>query len=385
MFPTLELTERVTTRCRLRPAVVAHLLERHAAQFDVLPEGRRHLYRLTPRGIVGSLDAPGLRIVIRPKIPLCNVFDLLDPCGPLPEPTGTEPEPGDVLGFLAMRLMVQMNERSRAGLQRGYTERELQGTFLRGQLDVPAQLRGQRREQLHCRLDEFDTNVPCNQAAVSAVSALLECPLLGEELRPALWQTLHGYPGVTAPPLDVNLIERALASRPPEAYLALLGTCRLLAESLSAGAAPAFLLDLGKVFESYVTAGVCRAFAGSSTTLALPQEGLTLAIPTDERPGLAMRPDVTVMRDGRAVAVLDVKWKRLLKTALDTEDVYQVIAYCAALGVVRGVLVYPGARERSWDYAIGNIRLTIRSLRLVGEAERCRRGLRRLGRWLRQG
>ena len=67
------------------------------------------------------------------------------------------------------------------------------------------------------------------------------------------------------------------------------------------------------------------------------------------------------------------------------EDLYQVLAYCTALGVGRGALVYPGRRDRAWDYEMAGapIRLTVRTLRVVGDRGRCARSLRRLGRMLR--
>ena len=61
----------------------------------------------------------------------------------------------------------------------------------------------------------------------------------------------------------------------------------------------------------------------------------------DPLTGVGMRPDLVIQRDGVPVAVADVKYRR-------TEDVgdfqqpesYQLFAYCAALGVPRGLLIY---------------------------------------------
>ena len=62
------------------------------------------------------------------------------------------------------------------------------------------------------------------------------------------------------------------------------------------------------------------------------------------RPALEMRPDVTVYRDGRPTLVVDAKWKRPAG-APSPADLYQMLAYCTALGVGRAVLVYPGRRD----------------------------------------
>ncbi len=115
---TVTLTERVPRLVRLPPAAADFLRAgwRHAVALT--PTRRRHRYRLTPLGHVGVLPAPGVRLVIRPKIPLRNVFFMLDPAAPLPAAAdATEPEPaGPLLEFLAGQLARQMAERhARAG------------------------------------------------------------------------------------------------------------------------------------------------------------------------------------------------------------------------------------------------------------------------------
>jgi hypothetical protein len=46
------------------------------------------------------------------------------------------------------------------------------------------------------------------------------------------------------------------------------------------------------------------------------------------------------------------------------------------------VLVYPGRRDRSWDYAFPHtpVRLTVRTLNVAGPRASCARSLRRLAR-----
>ena len=98
------------------------------------------------------------------------------------------------------------------------------------------------------------------------------------------------------------------------------------------------------------------------------------------QPELALRPDLLLQRAGQALLVLDAKWKRLSATRLVTADVYQVLAYCAALDVRRAVLVYPGRRDLAWQYRLGStpIQLTVRTLCLVGDRSRLELAVRRL-------
>ena len=119
------------------------LLAGHRTHLRLAPTGRRGRYRLTPTGHVGTIVGPDCRLVIRPKIPVKNLFHLLDPTGPLPVAedraatvTGTE-----ALDFLAGRLARLLAERVVAGLHRAYSERCEAGPFLHGRLDLAAHLR----------------------------------------------------------------------------------------------------------------------------------------------------------------------------------------------------------------------------------------------------
>jgi 5-methylcytosine-specific restriction enzyme subunit McrC len=391
---TLVLTERTAALARLSAADVDSLLAEHRAHVGVLPTRCRGRYRLTPTGHVGTIVAPHSRLVIRPKVPVRNLFHLLDPTGPLPtlEDEATA-EPGtEALDFLAGRLAWLLAERAAAGLHRAYAERAEQGPFLQGRLDVPAQLREPtgRKDRLHSRYEEFSADVPCNQVPRATAELVLRSPLLADGVRAALRRALQDFAGVSSVPLGPESFQAAQPDRLTEPYRPLLDLCRLLADSLapqeSAGSVtcPAFLLDMERVFERYVTAGVVRAFQ-DRPGYAVAVQPLHLANePAPDRPDIVLRPDLLVERGGRRLLVVDAKWKRLSRS-LVTPDVYQVLTYATALGARQAVLVYPGKRDRTWDYVLPHapVGLTIHTLRVVGPRERCGESLERLGRLLR--
>ncbi len=387
MRRTVVLTEREPRRVRLAPADVEFLLAAHAGRIDVAPTGRGGVFRLTPRGCAGVVAAPTRRLVIQPKIPMQNLFLLLDPDDPAPA-TRDEAAPSpqaDLLDFLAGRLARLLAERSAAGLRRGYRERAEEGPFLHGRIDVPAQLRENpgRKDRLHGRHDDFTADVPCNRAPRATAERLLASALLGERVREALRAALRGFDEVQSGSPTPDLFAAAEADRMAEGYGPLLDLCRLLADALgpteAAGstACPAFLLDMERVFERYVTRGVLEAFAGEEGWTAAAQQTHAVAA------GLEMRPDVTVHADGRPALVVDAKWKRPAG-APSPADLYQMLAYCSALGVGRAVLVYPGRRDAVRRYALRNAAICVemRTLRVVGDGAECRRSLVRLERRL---
>jgi len=54
-----------------------------------------------------------------------------------------------------------------------------------------------------------------------------------------------------------------------------------------------------------------------------------------------MRPDIIVSEEGTMVLVADCKYKRLEPSEFKNHDVYQMLAYCTATRVRRGLLIYP--------------------------------------------
>jgi 5-methylcytosine-specific restriction enzyme subunit McrC len=77
--------------------------------------------------------------------------------------------------------------------------------------------------------------------------------------------------------------------------------------------------------------------------------------------------------------VVDAKWKRPAGAPAPA-DLYQMLAYCTALGVGQAVLVYPGRRDSVQAFPLHHapIRVEMRTLRVVGEPARCLRSLKRL-------
>lgn len=393
-LPTIVLQERVPAECPLAAADVEFLVARHSAHIEVVGGPRRGWYRLTSGGYVGSIVGPSCRVVIRPKVPLSSLFQLLDPEGPVRETEGetTAGAGDDAFAFLAIRLARLLTERAAVGLHRGYIEQTVRGPFVQGRLDVPAQLRSggiARKELLHCRYDEFTADVPCNQVAKATAEQVRGSPLASAVIRAALTRSLESFAGVRASCLDAEAFAAA-ASPLAEGYRPLLAVCRLLADGLACDGDnswrfPAFLIDMDRAFERYVTLAVARAFAGRQGYTVAPQPLYPGSRCVTGQPHLRIRPDMVVEKAGRPLLVVDAKWKFMDPSALVPPDVYQVVAYATVLGVDSAVLVYPGDSDRTWEYPLGcgRTRLRIHCLCVVGPREARARSLSRLQRILR--
>ncbi|MFE7235524.1 AAA family ATPase [Streptomyces sp. NPDC057596] len=97
-----------------------------------------------------------------------------------------------------------------------------------------------------------------------------------------------------------------------------------------------FLFDMNKLFEDFVTVALREALRGSGHTARL-QDGHHL----DEAAAIRMRPDFVLYGpDGTPCAVADAKYKAERRGGFPDADLYQMLAYCTALGLREGHLIY---------------------------------------------
>ena len=384
---TLRLTEYRPREVRLRRADVDALLAHPRRPIEVVPTRQSRRYRLTAKGFAGVLHTPNLRIVLRTKVPAANLYLLLDPDAPpdaIADPSAVAPGT-EALDFLARRLADEMRVRTAAGLRRGYVERTDQQPFLQGRLDVAAQARETpaARNRFHTRREEFTPDLPVHRLTRATAEAVLGSPFIGMHTRAALRAAVAGYAEVPCTLVDPATFDSFAAERTPATDRALLDLCRMLVAGLrptdGAGevVAPAFLLDLDRVFEQYVERGLRAELPPWS--LAVQSEFAYHGPVPAGQPALTGRPDFVVRRAGRVSCVLDAKWK-----ALDgpppAADVHQSLAYAAGLGCPDVRLVYPGRRYRAWQYELteGSTLLTVHTVRVKGPNERCRGSFGRL-------
>jgi 5-methylcytosine-specific restriction enzyme subunit McrC len=388
MTRTHVLTERVAAVCPLSARDVEYLCDRHRTHVAVVPTGDRGRFRVTPAGYVGTILAPDSRLVLRPKIALDDLYALLDPSADVPPAVDRAGPDGDgALDFLAARLVRLVNERVAAGLHRGYAERRDDSPVLRGRLDVSRQLRTTRGRpvRFHSLQDDLTADVPENCVPKEALRLLLGAPLLGPSLRPPIQACLTAFAEVS--PLDPSARRdpHLGTHRPPAEYGPLLDLCRLLLDAFAPGtvddgpACPTFLLNMDRVFEGYVTRGVTAAFDDPAAVAVQRSFRIDRAGSRSEE--LLVRPDVTVLRDGVPIAVVDAKWKSPRRSARAGDDFYQMLGYCTALGVRRAVLVYPGSTDlvRRVRLARSPVVVEVRRLRVRGPRVESLRSLQRLG------
>jgi 5-methylcytosine-specific restriction enzyme subunit McrC len=104
---------------------------------------------------------------------------------------------------------------------------------------------------------------------------------------------------------------------------------------------------MAKVFEDFVTKALGAALASIGGT-CVAQRRVWL----DETSSVPIQPDLTWLRDAAPLAVIDAKYKAEKPSGFPNADIYQMLAYCTALGLPSGHLVYAKGNEAETSIVI---------------------------------
>jgi len=358
---------------------------------SVLPNRRTGCWDVKAGGWVGSLVVGDVRLLVRPKIRLENLFLMLE--------TGLRPEDWRDEAFAyaqdaellpaVVSFLARATETTLArGVFRRYRERSERLPALRGRLDLAAMVaRAGLPAPLDCRYDDFTADVIENRYLKAALHRALWVPQAPARDRRRLLGLLADLDEVADVPIEASDLDRVVFNRLNQHYRPALCLARLVLENLtlldrSGGrTAASFMLDMNSLFERFVTERLRRALRGR---LVVRDQH-----PTHLGRGrtVPMKPDLIFQRDGEDVYVGDVKYKLTRSgEARDSGDYYQMLAYTTALNLGEGVLIYcrtedsPPRRPVTVQHS-GQV-LHTRALDLTGSSESVARQLDELADWI---
>jgi 5-methylcytosine-specific restriction enzyme subunit McrC len=337
---TISLTEYEPRTEALSDREIDWILSTRLVGVTPRPDG---LYDLRAESTVGTIVFPGLRLLILPKVGLHNLFFLLSYGAGLPR-WGEELFPyaeDDFFRAIAWLPEAEMRHAAAVGLTRDYRQREEPLATLRGRIDTAAQLRRRqgRPVPLDCRYQDYDEDTELNRVVKAAIRRLLRAPDLDRDLVAGLRHhhrlfaavTNVDYPPSAVPQLTFNRLNETWR---PAAVLAQLILQRdSVRDATGSVQAISFTVDMNKLFEQFVE----RVVADEAR-----RQGWQLVAQSTRRltRSVVMKPDLILRAEGLDCAVADAKYKRLAPADWPHADLYQLLAYCVALRLHRGLLIY---------------------------------------------
>ncbi|GIJ43396.1 McrBC 5-methylcytosine restriction system component [Virgisporangium aliadipatigenens] len=311
---------------------------------ELRPEGGGR-WRVMPAGRVGAVRIGGLDVEVRPKVGIARLLFLLgyaaDP-GFRPEDVAARPEP-ELWAALAEGLIRQAERALGPGVLQGYVVVDEALPLVRGRIRFADQFA--RRAVLplpvELQFDEYATDIAENRILRTALRRMLAVPRLPAGTRARLSHLDGRLDGVSV--LPHGAIRPAYRpSRLNARYLPALRLAELVLRNQSTEPGPgevttaSFVVNMAKAFEDFVTTALREALA----TFPGRTDGQYEAH-LDTGRAVRIRPDVVHVVGGRPAAVFDAKYKlEHLSSGYPGTDVYQMLAYCTALRLNEGWLVY---------------------------------------------
>ncbi|WP_405691724.1 McrC family protein [Streptomyces sp. NBC_00057] len=298
-----------------------------------------------------SVDVAGgsepVTVRITPKVPIARLFFLLghsrDPRGSWRDGQVDVAEHRDLLPALAHAVERQIDRALRQGLLQGYRSTEETALVVRGRIRETDQIRRHFGATLPVEVtyDEFTTDIAENRLLRAAVEKLLRLPGIPREVRRRLLHQRTRLADVT-PLVRGQLLPAWRPSRLNSRYHSALRLARTVLDDASAEHATGglridgFLFDMNRLFEDFVTVALQETLRGTGLI-----GRLQASHHLDEAAAIRMKPDFVVYGpDGTPVAVADAKYKAEKRDGFPDADLYQMLAYCTALGLLEGHLIY---------------------------------------------
>lgn len=329
------------------PAVVACALAASGV-VKVSPVRPPWRWRIEADSRVGIIVGEGWELRIRPHIEIPKLLFLLTyslaPEGWEGVLTGMQSE-HDVVQALASGFCLHAGRAVERGLLRGYVGVEERRGDLRGRVrfkDQLAQLAGLPLP-LEVSYDDFTADIYENRLLHAATERLLALARVPPQIRAQLCRLRAALEHVGLLP------ERQRVALPPmtrvnQHYQAALVLGKLildgtaLCQERGAFATRSFLFDMNEVFESFLFRALRDAMRKFGGVVERQVPGGLDRAPISALP---LRADIVWRNHGSVRAVIDSKYKILARHGSTlNEDVYQMLAYCVAFGIQRGLIVY---------------------------------------------
>lgn len=338
-----ELSAWSSLECELAHAEAAEIGTSGLVQVAATPEPGR--WKLISDSHIGVALGDSWEVRVSPRLVVPQLLFLLayalDPKGWKDERADFEVEP-DLLDAVASGFSWHALQAIGKGLLHGYVHVDERLMAVRGRIRFGDQIARSATLPLPVEVsyDDYTADISENRILKSATLALLRLPRVPQLARRRLLKLreLLDEVGPLERPREVKVPP---FTRLNERYRPALRLAELIlrAASIDAAAGPiagvAYLFDMNRVFEDFVSISLREALQpfGGEVKFQTPS---TLDVAGE----VPIRPDVVWSVGGKPRAVIDAKYKALKLASMPNADAYQMLAYCTALGLERGYLVY---------------------------------------------
>ena len=324
----------------------------------------KYQWHLKSKGRVGHIPiTPGFQIAIRPKVPINNLFGMIDyaynlkikfPQGSI-QCQSLEESYETLANILAQKIL----ERCRKGLYRDYLSKTERLAYIRGRVDLRSALQKPWDVKLKCHYSEQTGDIEDNQILAWTLFIIGRSGLCRESVSSTVRKAFHALQGfVTLKPFKSEACIDRNYHRLNQDYQLLHALCRFFLDNTGPSHESGdremlpFLIDMANLYEQFVAewlkANTPKGF------FVKQQHRVTHDQNYFDRIDLLLGDSETK----KVQYVLDTKYKAADK--VDSDDRHQIVAYANALKCQNAILVYPQNLKQPLEIKHGEIR--VRSL-----------------------
>ncbi|MDZ7950309.1 McrC family protein [Nostoc sp. DedQUE09] len=366
----IELTEyenKLFQRDEIPDSAGVELYEKYKIQLDIeFPTytTRQH-WKLKAKGWVGYIPVtPELHLKINPKVPIQNLFGMLEYAYNL---TGFRFLEGlmdcesleNFYNNLAHILADKVLERCRKGLYRTYLPKTQQLSYVRGRLDVQQIIQKPWNVKLKCSYEEHTADIKENQILAWTLYIIGRSSLCSERVSPKIRKAYHALQGlVMLQPCSAEDCIARQYNRLNEDYRLLHNLCRFFLENSSPSHERGnyktlpFLVDMAHLYELFVAEWLKK---NTPQGYFFKQQH-----PIEISQNRHFNIDILLCdgTTGKTIAVLDTKYKA--PELAGYTDIHQMISYANTTKCKQAFLIYPKDLTQLLDVKSDQIR--VRSL-----------------------
>ena len=319
--------------------------------------GEDGTYQITPSSVVGAVEIGDLSVLIWPKIGIPKLLSLA--CYALGVIRSDEKRQFDfdedvetLPDTLALALAAAARTAFARGLLHGYRTEEEALLTVRGRIRFEDQLRRRFGMSLpvEVRYDEFTDDIMENRLVKAAITRLGEMRIRSPRARRGLGWVATMLENVSHVNFARNDVPEVTINRLNEHYRGVVGLSRLILQNCAfetnrgSVRAVGFVMDMNTLFQEFLIVALREAM-GLTPRVFCTDNQLRgrRSIHLDEAHRVNLKPDMTWWESDKCVFVGDAKYKKTDGIGQHS-DLYQLLAYVAALNLPGGMLIYAEGR-----------------------------------------
>ncbi|MFQ6072035.1 MAG: McrC family protein [Methanosarcinales archaeon] len=327
---------------------------------------RRHGYILKAKQFVGVIQLSKLRIIIKPKIGINNLFymyefaNYLEKEDPFKDRETALLSDKDFFEFMVAHFLKKLERLFRSGIYKSYELKEENLQYVKGRILHKENLKYNLilKHRVYCQYSDLTTDNLENRIIKYTLY------LLGQRTKnkTSQFRILNIYSHIGEVKLDfgINLesFKKVHYTRLNQNYKPILTICKLFIENLTVSEYVgkyqfwSFLINMDKLFEKFVIALLKRELKGC--TIKETKKSIK-CLSGKIHKNITLEPDALIKCPNKKVVdtVVDMKYKKALTTKsgheiLRTTDFYQIFTYANAYNC-NGILIYPKYEDKELD------------------------------------